>query len=560
MFKFGALTGASYIHTMSEKRILAVINCTSSKNKPEPGGTIAAEDMYSASPTFKVQREFVSEVYDNWCILSAGYGLIPPTQQIEMYDAILHEVRQAEGRLITEEEKLAIRKQVSKVLDKALEQYDAIHFHVGTIYWDTFVEKKYQNNPKIIQIKKQKNNSSTRSVYREGLEKYKNGDSLNEVIKYLNTLKESEHHERESEQAGWWYHPIEDPVYGKSDDLALKHSLNNGNLFMHYHQDTVQSKHVKGWTNVLENLQLLKKTEDGWRLRSEKDPLYVTDERIEEIKKYILDHDIFVSSPKSTLSLTSDGVSPHPNSNYSSNYTEKSNLISIINKYYLNGLCESVKWNVKDKELTINAVLTTKNAITKLTCNNIGIEDSELCIFNTTQLLSLLSITDDFLELKVESKQLTPIKLNIADNQYDLSYHLSDSSIIPSVATIEEPINYDFEFDINNEFIVKFIKSYAALDKNPRFTMQAHLTPESKEVEIVMGAAEQHANKIKFKETGEFIMSTDPIPFPANIFKEIFSANKEGKGTVYVSNQGLSKITFEEEPISVTYFVARNNN
>ena len=41
-------------------------------------------------------------------------------------------------------------------------------------------------------------------------------------------------------------------------------------------------------------------------------------------------------------------------------------------------------------------------------------------------------------------------------------------------------------------------------------------------------------------------MSTEPIPFPANIFKEIFSANKEGKGTVYVSNQGLSKITFEE--------------
>ncbi len=117
-------------------------------------------------------------------------------------------------------------------------------------------------------------------------------------------------------------------------------------------------------------------------------------------------------------------------------------LQSVIDRYYLNGLCESVKWNIKDKELTINAVLTTKNAITKITCNDVDIADSELCIFNTSQLLSLLSITDDFIELEVESKQLTPIKLNIADNQYDLSYHLSDSSIIPSVATIEEPINY----------------------------------------------------------------------------------------------------------------------
>jgi len=172
----------------------------------------------------------------------------------------------------------------------------------------------------------------------------------------------------------------------------------------------------------------------------------------------------------------------------------------------------------------------------------------------------LLSITDDFIELNVESIKSTPIKLNIADNQYDLSYHLSDASIIPSVATIEEPTSYDFEFNINNDFTTKFIKSYAALDKNPRFTMQALLTPENKEVEIVMGAAEQHANKIKFKEEGEFIISTEPIPFPANIFKEIFSANKNATGKVYVSNQGLAKVTFTEDLISVTYFVARNNN
>ena len=234
-------------------------------------------------------------------------------------------------------------------------------------------------------------------------------------------------------------------------------------------------------------------------------------------------------------------------------------LQSVINKYYL-GENESVKWKIKDKTLTIDFMSISKEVIGKITHNNIDIEDSELCIFNTSQLLSLLSITNDFIELKVESKQLTPIKLNIADNQYDLSYHLSDSSIIPSVATIEEPINYDFEFDIDNEFIVKFIKSYAALDKNPRFTMQAHLTPENKEIEIVMGAAEQHANKIKFRKEGEFIMSTDPIPFPANIFKEILSANKEAKGKAYVSNQGFAKIVFEEDPISVTYFVARNNN
>ena len=70
----------------------------------------------------------------------------------------------------------------------------------------------------------------------------------------------------------------------------------------------------------------------------------------------------------------------------------------------------------------------------------------------------------------------------------------------------------------------------------------------------------QHANKIKFKEEGDFIISTEPIPFPANIFKEIFSANKNATGKIYVSSMGLAKVTFEEENIKVTYFVARNNN
>ncbi len=42
----------------------------------------------------------------------------------------------------------------------------------------------------------------------------------------------------------------------------------------------------------------------------------------------------------------------------------KETLMNVVDKYYLNGLCESVKWNVKDKQLSINAVLTTKNGNT----------------------------------------------------------------------------------------------------------------------------------------------------------------------------------------------------
>ena len=318
---------------MSEKRILAVINCTSAKNEPEPGSTIEAQEMYSASPTFIVQRDFVDHVYDNWCILSAGYGLVSPTKQIKMYDACLHKTKSDNGRLITEEEKTQIKQQVSKVLDKMLEQFELIHFHVGNDYWDAFVGTKYQNHPKIVRIKKQQNQPNTRHVYREGLEKYKQGESLPEVLEYLNTIRVA-NPERESEQSGWWYHPIEKPFYGKSNELGKEYGVNDGNLFMHYHQDTVQSKHVMGWTNVLDNLRLLKQTDKGqWRLRSQNDEQFVTEERIQEIEQYVLEN-----QPKTKLTneekfdVLFDDSTPttKPSSLSSSTFISKHDLQSVI--------------------------------------------------------------------------------------------------------------------------------------------------------------------------------------------------------------------------------------
>ena len=47
----------------------------------------------------------------------------------------------------------------------------------------------------------------------------------------------------------------------------------------------------------------------------------------------------------------------------------------------------------------------------------------------------------------------------------------------------------------------------------------------------------------------------DKISFNANLFKEVLSANKECESaTLYVSSEGLAKITFKVDDFSSTYF------
>ena len=45
-------------------------------------------------------------------------------------------------------------------------------------------------------------------------------------------------------------------------------------------------------------------------------------------------------------------------------------LTSVIDKYYLNGIVESVKWTIKDKNIEIDFITPFKNLVGKITCPN----------------------------------------------------------------------------------------------------------------------------------------------------------------------------------------------
>jgi hypothetical protein len=234
---------------------------------------------------------------------------------------------------------------------------------------------------------------------------------------------------------------------------------------------------------------------------------------------------------------------------------DKTILTQIIESFYLNGLTSQVKFKVKNNEAHIKFAVDNKDCIGEVIAP-ITLEDCEIGIFNTSQLLKLLHITNDFIELKLEKQNNHFLKLHISDNQFDLSYNLSDLGLIQDPGVVPNLPPHDLEFDINFDFTQKYIKAHNALDKPPRF--EVGISKDFKDDDVInfmIGEKSTYSNKVNFTESGKIVNKIKPIAFSANNFREVISVNKNAVGKVHVYKDGLLKINLEEAGVKSEYFL-----
>ena len=232
-------------------------------------------------------------------------------------------------------------------------------------------------------------------------------------------------------------------------------------------------------------------------------------------------------------------------------------LEDVIEKYYLGGLVERVKIQVTDKTLTTKFISAQKNLVGVLEAPGITLPDCEFGVYDTSQLLKLIGITDHFLTLDVEANKGIANKLLIADNEYNLEYALADTMLTPSVPSIDEP-TYHMVADVNEEFIAKFLKAKKALGTDVFIVEQGIDHEEKQAMKFTLGGVDKHTNKVNF--TLLTTLSSVPgvqLKFPIEEFGEILAANKEiATGILSVSEDGLLKIEFtNEEGVKVTYLL-----
>ena len=236
---------------------------------------------------------------------------------------------------------------------------------------------------------------------------------------------------------------------------------------------------------------------------------------------------------------------------------KKPYLQDVIEKYYLGGLVERVKIQITDKTLTTKFISAQKNLVGVLEAPGITLPDCEFGVYDTSQLLKLIGITDHFLTLDVEVNRGIANKLLIADNEYNLEYALADTMLTPSVPSIDEP-TYHMVADVDTEFSAKFLKAKKALGTDVFIVEQGIDHEEKQAMKFTLGGVDKHTNKVNF--TLPTTLSSIPgvqLKFPIEEFGEILAANKEiATGILSVSEDGLLKIEFtNEEGVKVTYLL-----
>lgn len=232
-------------------------------------------------------------------------------------------------------------------------------------------------------------------------------------------------------------------------------------------------------------------------------------------------------------------------------------LQSVINKYHL-GINGSVKWIIKDNQLTVNFMTPTKDVIGSVVCNDFPLEDSKLAIFDTKKLSNLVSICSGDLLLELDKTKEVFTKLKISDLNYNVNYALSDPLLIGKVGTVNVP-DWCVEIDLVVEDVENLVKAKSALQGIDNLVINTTTDLDGENVcEVVFGDEQGHNNKITYQLKGNIKEQDLKIPFNSDTFKTILNFNKDmEEGKLYLSSMGLMKLEFQTEDTTSEYFLVR---
>ena len=239
---------------------------------------------------------------------------------------------------------------------------------------------------------------------------------------------------------------------------------------------------------------------------------------------------------------------------------QKQDLQSIISKYYLNGLIEAVKWEIKNNNLTIKFTSPDRSMIGVIVYEGFPLENSSIGVSNTTQLNKLLSITSGPLLLKYAKQKDFIHKLIISDNQFTLTYSLADSIIIPKSGEYVGEESFNIECILDNESIGSIVKAKTALTDVNNVVLKPYINEDNDLLlELMFGGDTEYANKASYflpNLVTKNLPSNFQQVYDANLIKEIMSCNKDiPSGFIGINLDGVMKLSFDNGKIKSKYYL-----
>jgi|TARA_R100000541_G_scaffold32656_2_gene41380 hypothetical protein len=231
----------------------------------------------------------------------------------------------------------------------------------------------------------------------------------------------------------------------------------------------------------------------------------------------------------------------------------KQKLVKFIDKYNLGGLVNSAILSFKDNTLNTRFTSGDKSLLGILSMDKWDFEDGEFGVYNTEQLVKLLSVLDDDVTMTVSKAGDKAVSIQMSDSVSKVNYMLTDTSVISRPPVPESlPQNFELKININQQFISKFISGKQALPETDTFTIVTNNDTAS----IVIGYASVNTNRVTIPVSTTEYKHMDLISFNAGNFKEILSANKECESALLeVSPDGIARITFKIDNYKSTYYL-----
>ncbi len=230
----------------------------------------------------------------------------------------------------------------------------------------------------------------------------------------------------------------------------------------------------------------------------------------------------------------------------------KHSLNRFIDKYYLGGNCSSVVLKSDGTNLSTRFITGDKNLLGELTMSDWKFDKAELGVYNTEQLVKLLSVMSDNISMNLTKAGDKVVSLKVSDSASSVNYMLSDLSVIGQVPNMKSVPDFEVKIKVDKSFMNKFVAGKGALADTDNFTV---LTNEDG-VKIVIGYAEINTNRVTLLVETETYDVIDNVSFNANLFRDVLVANKECESaTLEVSSQGLARIKFKIDEYDATYYL-----
>jgi hypothetical protein len=234
---------------------------------------------------------------------------------------------------------------------------------------------------------------------------------------------------------------------------------------------------------------------------------------------------------------------------------EKSKLISFINRYYLAGNCEAVKLIENETGIGCELIDMDQTVVGKIQWKTTPFMKGELGINHTGALIKMLGAVNENIDIAVQDAAGKNYAMKITEGNTKLTFMLADTTVIPSVPSINQEPEYQVTIPINEEFINKFIKAKNALPDAKNFAVQV----QNGKIKFIINYSTVNSDNISFDLDGG-TDNIEPVCFSADKLKEVLVANKGDVGHLYISPEGLARIDFNGNDFDSQYWLVMLQN